>query len=187
MDITQAQFWNVPNVQGLPSFSYAELLAQLTQDIPGGAGSIGIGCEVSNNGGFNCPDTVALQQLDFNISGFGGNVSYDDAGFYTDAESNVFTIPNITPAIQRVRAWFFIRWTGNTTGFRFVRTETNLSPAFPGHMFDTRPGLATDTDTCHVSDAIPVVAGDKISFHVKQTSGGNLLAGLYRGGLTVVK
>ena len=37
-DITQAEFWNVPNAAGLPSFSYAELLDQLTIDLPGGGG-----------------------------------------------------------------------------------------------------------------------------------------------------
>lgn len=36
MDITKAQFPNIPNVAGQETFSYAELLAQLAIDLPGG-------------------------------------------------------------------------------------------------------------------------------------------------------
>ena len=37
-DITLAEFWNAPNRAGLQTFSYAQLLAQLEIDLPGGGG-----------------------------------------------------------------------------------------------------------------------------------------------------
>lgn len=110
MDITKAQFWNTPNVAGLSSFSYAELLAQLAGDLPGGnSPNLGLGCHASGTGSVPGGGRVAIP---FDTALF------DDANFLDLGGANPerMTIPLLDPPIERVIVGGFLRWNASTSG-----------------------------------------------------------------------
>lgn len=110
MDITKAQFWNTPNVAGLSSFSYAELLAQLVADLPGGnSPNLGIGCHASGTGSVAGGGRVPIP---FDTA------LYDDANFLDIGGANPerMTIPVLDPPIERIVVGGFLRWAASTSG-----------------------------------------------------------------------
>ena len=126
MDITKAQFWNTPNVAGVESFSYAQLLAQLTADLPGGnSPNIGIGClATANNTSIASGGRVPVPY---------DTAVYDDAGFLDIGGANPerMTIPLLDPPIQRVVVGASQNWSANAQGqvrsIVFVKTVNQLA------------------------------------------------------------
>lgn len=106
MDITTAQFPNIPNVAGQETFSYAELLAQLNKDIvpiSGASPFAGQGANVRGAG----------QNYAQNISA-GANLStetfYDDLGFFDGGQPTRLTIPVTVPQFTRVMLIGYWQW-----------------------------------------------------------------------------
>ena len=110
MDITKAQFWNTPNVAGVESFSYADLLAQLKIDIGGVSPNIGIGC-LATAGSTNIPSGGRFP-VPYNA------VVFDDAGFLDIGGANPerMTIPDLDPPILRVVVGGSQNWSANAQG-----------------------------------------------------------------------
>lgn len=166
MDITTAQFWDVPNTGGLPTFSYAELLAQLTADLPsGGSPFVGLGAHVnvdvqSIGGQSDVP-------LDWDT------VVYDDLGF-TDiggSDPDRLVVPLTDPPIEKVIVGGSNSWSANAAGdVRAVSIRQNLSTVFNVMRVGNTvvPGLAASLVT--VTNPIDVVAGDFFTVGVFQNS-----------------
>ncbi len=166
MDITQAQFADFNNTAGRTTFSYAQLLAQLQNDITGTGIGTSLGCSIRAAGAQSIP-TGTFTEVTFDV------VTYDDAGFVPGGDaSNNIVIP-ATPAINRVGISVNCRWSSGGTGFAGFQMQVNsltpfqeCSQAIPlGDSF-TRPGQG-----CVFG--LEVVPGDEISLEVVQTSGGN--------------
>ena len=110
MDITKAQFWNTPNVAGVESFSYADLLAQLEIDIGGVSPNIGIGCKATATGVSIASGGRVVVPYDA--------VVFDDANFLDIGGANPerMTIPLLDPPILRIVIGGFQSWSANAQG-----------------------------------------------------------------------
>lgn len=169
-DITKAKFWNVPNVAGRTTFSYAELLAQIQSDLPPPPVSnpnIGIGCLATAN----------------NVSITSGGrrpvpydaVVFDDAGFLDIGGANPqrITIPLLDPPILRVVIGGSQTWSANAQGqvrtlifTKGVNTIPNGSVQIPATIVpgDANKNLA-------MSPPENVVAGDFFETQAFHTGG----------------
>jgi len=156
MDITKAQFWDAPNSQGLPSFSYAELLAQLQTDIGGVSPNIGIGC-FARAGNTSIPSGGRFP-VPYNASVF------DDAGFLDIGGANPqrMTIPLLDPPIQRVIVGGSQTWSANAHGtvrtLIFVKNFNQLANGDQQIPLTVVPG--DSNHTLAMSPPENVVAGD---------------------------
>ena len=181
MNIQLAQFWNAPNQAGLPTFSYAELLAQLEIDFA----ASGLAANPNIGKGVALRVTEAMENLTDNVAfqlNWRGNsspsdpiIEFDDFGFYDNASPTVLaTIPDIDPPIQRVTAWCTGFWSGPPTdahtGLRFMAVEKNLSNLDPGltnMRWKVGELTSLNPDTFPIfSGVIAVVPGDQISIEL---------------------
>lgn len=157
MDITKAQFWNTPNVAGVESFSYAQLLAQLTADLPGGnSPNIGIGClATANNTSIASGGRVPVPY---------DTAVYDDAGFLDIGGANPerITIPLLDPPIKRVVIGGSQAWSANAHGtvrsLIFTKGVNQLNDGTQQIPATVVPGSANIT--LAMSPPENVVAGD---------------------------
>ena len=108
--VENGSFWDVPNVAGLPTFTYADLLAQLKIDIGGVSPNIGIGClatassvNIPSGGRFPVPYDTSV---------------FDDAGFLDIGGANPerMTIPLLDPPIERVVIGGSQNWSASAQG-----------------------------------------------------------------------
>ena len=106
MDITAAQFWNVPNVQGYPTFSYAELLAQLQIDIPSG------GALSYTTIGYTGPQQVTLNVQVVTIT-FTDLLFDNGLGAFNIANPTRLTVPTGVTGIMLIG---YCAWTNVTSG-----------------------------------------------------------------------
>lgn len=173
MDITKAQFWNTPNVAGVETFDYAELLAQLTIDIPSGGGNpfIGDGAEVRATGSQNVGTVIGALIYNTEV--------YDDLGFADlGVDNDRLTIPVTNPQITRVQLSGFTRWNntqGGQTGVRQVNISKNGSSGVGGDGISIRrenPLSASAFDGLYTFTSLPqeVVPGDFFQLLALQNS-----------------
>ena len=173
MDITKAQFWNTPNVAGRESFSYADLLAQLTIDITSGGGNpfIGDGAEVRASSGQNVGTVIGA--LTFNVE------VYDDLAFADlGVDNDRLIIPVTNPQITRVQLACFTRWNntqGGQTGVRQVNISKNGSSGVGGDGISVRrenPLSVGSFDNLYAYNSLPqeVVPGDFFQLLALQNS-----------------
>ena len=125
MDITKAQFWNTPNVAGRESFSYAQLLAQLTIDLPTGL-SPNVGLAAVSRG-----STQSINNL-LDTPIVWDTIEYDDLGFLDIGSGSPrderFIVPDVTPAIERVIFGGAFFWVTNLSGdIRQINMRHNFS------------------------------------------------------------
>lgn len=180
MDITKAQFWNTPNTAGRESFSYAELLAQLTKDLPTSAA---VSLQARNTTPFSTPTVNNVPIiLPFGISVF------DDAGFF-DLAGNRFVIPVTVPQITRVTLSCYAIHAQNATGERELILLTN-GIATTNSEEGTEPGATTANSQMRLtfsSSPIAVVPGDFFQFQYLQNSGGALNVFRWNCGIQSIK
>lgn len=155
-DITKAQFGDFPNRSGQKTFSYAQLLAQLIRDLPGGAGNIGIGClatagntSIASGGRIPVPFDTSV---------------FDDASFLDIGGANPerMTIPLLDPPIQRVIVGGSQSWSANAHGqVRSLIFVKNLNTVNNGTMQIPATIVPGDANrTLAMSPPENVVAGD---------------------------
>ena len=174
MDISNALFWNAPRRAGVPAFTYAELLAQLQQDISGGGSPFaGQGALVSRIGSQVISNSISASIV-------WDTAEYDDLGF-TDiggATPQRLTIPVTDPVIERVIIGGRVEWSvagGGIVQLTQLQNFTNFpSAAFPGGVFELDDSAAgTLENRQSISSApISVVPGDFFEHQVLQNSGG---------------
>ena len=170
MDITKAQFENVPNVAGRETFSYAELLAQLTADIPSGGGNVGLGALLSL-----VNQTVPNNSL-HTVTWASFNERYDDFGFFDSVVAPTRLSIPATPPISRVRVYGLAEFAVNTTGFRFVTMAQNTGQSPPGTFkISFLPVTGSSSTASGKSSPIKVTNGFSFfELQVFQDSGANL-------------
>ena len=174
MDITKAQFENVPNVAGRETFSYAELLAQLNAE-----SNAGKGADITAFGP-TIPDGP-ITPLDFSGS---ATVNFDDLNF---VQLGVDTAQFIIPAnVARVQLWVDFEWNSSAVGIREIRTFKNGASA--GNVRFKQAAQAVGTvHGFMVSQVFDAVEGDRFGFAVTQDSGGNLDVDSHQQGITVLR
>ena len=176
MDITQADFWDVPNEQGLPTFSYDALLAQLILDLPftpGSSPNIGLG-GIATSGGHSINNLLITPMImDF--------ISLDDLGFFDVSSGNPRAerciIPDVDPPIERIIYGGTCNW--STGGGQIRGYDTRKNGNGPGGLF-TSGSEVFQTATSDpafgnrgtvTSGVTPVVAGDFFTVNIFQDSG----------------
>jgi len=186
MDITKAQFWNIPNLAGRESFSYAALLAQLTADLPSSNPNFLKGLMLRASETMTLLDGFA-QQLDWNDGGSGAIIEFEDFNFYSDSDSTVLaTIPDVDPPITRVMTYGSL-FIGGTAGVRAMAHEKNLNNQPGAAAQDRRVPSSNATFISIWSGIWEVVVGDKMSIEVTVSgAGGNQSGTNIKGGLLVV-
>jgi hypothetical protein len=160
VDITTAEFWNVPNNQGLPTLSYAQLLAQIEVDLAAGGltgnPNLGIGCHATG---------------DANIPGGGrfpipfDTVIFDDANFLDIGGANPerMTIPDLDPPITRVVVGGSQIWNASTNGNQRALVFVQNFGEITGGSQDSRaitPVPGPSNRILAVSPPLNCVAGD---------------------------
>lgn len=191
MDITKAQFWNTPNVAGVESFSYAALLAQLAADLPSGLGQVGKGIAILQTVNGTNYSTGITTPIDWDLFG-ASNVLYDDLGFYTDAASERFTIPDVDPPILRVQTYCTGSWSGAGGGVNTIRrlfSELNNDNGSNQLMArqEQAPVPVSGVGQFVMSNWTPVIPGDWFNFSVFQNGGSGVSFRVVSGGLLVVR
>lgn len=189
MDITNAQFWDVPNTGGLPTFGYAELLAQLTADLPSGnSPNIGKGALV--RGSTQSIPNLLAQFITWD------KVDYDDLGF-TDiggANPERLVIPDVDPPIVKVVVGGFFAWQPNVSGnVRGIETRYNFNAS--GNLFPAGTNLfigvggdpAFGERLTLISGAQEVSAADQFTIGAFQDSGAGLNINTPMGYIRVIE
>jgi len=177
MDITQADFWDVPNEQGLPTFSYAQLLAQLQQDIGGVSPNVGLGAIGQSSG--QSIANLLITPLVYSA------IEYDDLGFLDVSSGSPrderFIIPDVDPPIERVIFGGQWQWQNNAGGdIRGGDTRLNFNgpggnnPAGAVFFSQNTSDPAFNNRLTMNTGAAKVVAGDIWTLNVFQDSGGNV-------------
>lgn len=196
MDITKAQFPNVQNVAGVETFSYADLLAQLAQDLPPpvtqspflGMGAIG---RATTSPEF--PGNSSFAFIPWDV------IDEDDLGFMDisgtpDFRSAQFVIPDTDPPILSVIVGGGINWENSQLG-NLRGMDTRFNGNGPGALFpagqEVFSGITADGTHGNrqmvQSGQQNVVAGDIFWIDVLQDSGGNLSANAARGFIRIVR
>ncbi len=187
MDVTKAQFPNVPNVAGQETFSYAELLAQLTADLAPVLANpnIGKGLALAADDDQNLADNLA-HQIDW-APDTAAIIAYEDFDFYSDSDSTALAIiPDLDPPIQRVAVWATMFVQG-TSGYREIAVEKNFNSGAPGTVRFRNTPTSNSTFFFATSGAIPVDVGDRISIEITVSGAGGVeQATNQRGGLYIV-
>jgi len=176
MKISGAQFWNVPDVAGLPTFSYAELLAQLSLDIPSGGPQAGFGALVFRNASQAIPTATSTDAI-------WDEIVYDDLGFADIAGANPerLTIPDVDPPIRRIIVGGYVPWNQVASSTKRVIT-TRKNGGFPGTPLfpagvdevEQNPTGTLGSRMSLVSGPEPVVVGDYFTITLRQDSGADL-------------
>ena len=187
-DITKAQFPNRANVAGEQTFSYAELLAQLTIDLPSGGGNVGLGVLIRTAIFFQViPDNVETI-LDFDGGG-GVTIEHDDLGFYDPiADPTKFIIP-AGQGITSVTVFQRVNFGTSSVGKRALRGRVNGAIAGPGMIDYILPAISgsQSVSLSGTSAAVKVSDGDFFQSDVIQTSGAPMTLGTAEFGLLVVR
>lgn len=182
MDITKAQFWNAPNEQGLPTFSFDDLVAALAG--AGVTGNIGKGASIISGA-----DQDFVNQ-NFTVLDFlaGATVDYDDLGFWVPgSDTENFIIP---ADVSRVKLWCVGEWATDIVGRRLIRTRLNGSatPTVAAQAaWNTVPPPIGPASFTLNSGVFAVIEGDEIGFGGSQTSGGNLDLLNFAMGIVVIR
>ncbi len=182
MDITQSQFWNAPNTAGVESFSYADLLAQITADLPppppGASVNVGLGAIARMT-----PDQTIANLL-ISPATF-DSIDLDDLGFLDVGSGSPrdqrFIIPDVTPTIERVvfgGTWEWkqslngdvrggdTRLNGNGPGGLFTAGAINFAATMSDPTFNNRQTINTGP--------VVVSVGDFFTLNLFQDSGAGL-------------
>ena len=187
-DITKAQFANFPNTAGLQTFNYAELLAQLQQDISG-IGNVGLGVLIESALIFQViPDTIETI-LNFDLAA-GVTIHYDDLGFYDPVAAPTKLIIPAGEGITAVTVFQRVNFQANSTGLRALRGRKNNAIAAAGmvdQIVAAIVGGGTGLSISGTSAAVKVADGDFFESDVIQTSGVPLTLGNAYFGLLVVR
>lgn len=114
---------------------------------------------------------------------------YDDLDFWSAGAPGLFTIPNVTPAIERVQVYFQYTWQPNATGLRNFFLEQNGGGNVRGGIIENGlfPSAAAPLGTTSYSMPFEVSAGDTLGLVVNQDSGISLALTLLGFGITVAK
>lgn len=180
MDITKAEFWDVPNTQGLPTFSYAQLLAQLQQDIGGDTNPFaGQGAKAGRDN-FENVNNNSLTTITFTEE------VYDDLNMIDlGVDAQRITIPTTDPQISRVLVSLYSSWQNNANGDRDQSATLNGVFGYGENISQSRnvPPVNAGAGALYVYTwPYQVTAGDFITVRVSQSSGVTLG---YRCWLTV--
>lgn len=179
MTITDAQFADFPNRSGQTTFSYAELLAQLTKDLPSGASpNIGLGAIARNAGGSSI-NNLLITPLVWD------NIDLDDLGFLDISSGSPrderFIIPDVDPPIERVVFGGQYAWNNSALGdIRGADTRYNfngpggLNPS-GAQIFQQNTADPTFNNRATLNMGVRIVAvGDIFTLNVFQDTGGAL-------------
>ncbi len=196
MDITKAQFADFNNSAGKTTFSYAELLAQLTQDIPPPVTQspwLGMGAIARATTNPEFPGNASFAFIPWDV------VDEDDLGFMDisgtpDFRSAQFRIPDVDPPILACIVGGGINWENSQLGnLRAMDTRFNgngPSAFFPAgqEVFNGITADATHGNRMMIqSGQQNVDVGDNFWIDVLQDSGVNLSANAARGFIRVVR
>ena len=186
--MSEPQFWNVPNVQGLPTLTLTEAMQQIGMSVNAGKGAQmhRVGAPVLTIPGDGSNNDITFDEL-----------VYDELGFIVDSFPTArMVIPETDPPIRKVQAWLHCEWAANLTGagtdvayvsfLNTVGVGDAIQPAgILSHRFLNIPDqdeADIDVSTGHlVSRAqtfspstlpiIPFNVGDSLRFIVSQDSG----------------
>jgi len=178
MDINNANFWDAPNRAGVPTFSFAALVAALQTAGVGGSPFIGQGAGVNRPGPVQLIPTGAGADVIFTVE------DYDDLGFFDLGAPTDLVIPVTSPQISVVMVSGYTGWNntlGGQSGIRQMDLQKNGALDglnSEGHS-TTRyaPPDSGSVDGLYTFTSQPrrVVAGDVFTLRAQQTSGANPL------------
>lgn len=178
------EFWVVPNAQGLPTVSGAQVVADGGINPHAGKGaliSLSPGTTVADGGPF------------LKLVWVGAGVFYDDLGFFDD--QNGFVIPDVDPPIQRVRMWTQLVWPDATGTRGMFHSFVGSNVPITGLGFDQLPetGIAAQFyRNVLVSAPVefntgPIDTDKPLNCFVGQTSGGPLTISQQQMAIEVVR
>jgi hypothetical protein len=179
-DIIDAQFADFPNRSGQTTFSYAQLLAQLTQDIPSGGGGpfAGQGAQVRRPNAISIANNVHTDII-FN------NLLYDDLNFWDGATKLI--IPVTDPQISRVSLVGYHVWSSGGPFTYEISVQKNNGAVNGG--VESLPFTIAGDFVQHMSGVVmgePVVAGDEFTLDVLTNSSPPLAQTSIRAVLSLV-
>jgi len=161
MDITKAEFWNTPDTAGLPTISYAELLAQITASLSGSGvlanPNLLKGCHATAGSTSITGGGRKIVPLDTEI--------FDDLGFLDLGGANPerMTIPDVDPPITRIIMGGAQTWGASTNGNeRTLVFVHNFNEIDGGSQMSLQPNPVPGPANRYVATSPPLncVAGD---------------------------
>jgi hypothetical protein len=191
MDITKAQFADFNNTAGKVTFSYAQLLAQITTDLgPTGAGQIGMAAVAS--GANQDIGSLSDQPIVYDT------IEYDDLGFLDVSSGSPrderFIIPDVDPPINKVIFGGAFRWETSQAGdVRMVNMRYNFSehgnlfPEAAMQMVATMQDAAFGNRNSVSSGPVRVAVDDIFTLSGFQDSGGPLEAVIPTAWIVVIQ